>query len=114
MSIIDRAVHLQLTASPPAADSDAHAAGLGLSRPAALSRRPVMRTIHDRAQSAARGRLRHLRAVVLLDGSVRKTPLTDAIGRSLLELPVERDRTLLDLWRNDVCSLVFDLGLDSL
>lgn len=103
MSIIDRDVDLELTAAAaPAAD-------------AAPSRRPpVMRTVHDRSQSAARARLRRLRAVVLLDGSVRKTALSDAIGRSLLELPVEHGRNLFDLWRSDVRALILELGLDTL
>jgi hypothetical protein len=51
-----------------------------------------------------------LRAVVLLAASLRPTPLTAAIGRSVLDLPVERDRTLLDLWSEHVRSLAASLG----
>jgi hypothetical protein len=51
-----------------------------------------------------------LRAVVLLAASLRPTPLTAAIGRSLLDLPIERDRTLLDLWSEHVGSLAASIG----
>ena len=41
-------------------------------------------------------------ALLLLSGTVRPTPFSSAIGRSLLDLPVDERRTVLDLWRDDV------------
>jgi len=78
--------------------------------PAARARvhRPVIRSIGERDSL---DRLRCLRGVVLLDGAVRRTDFTAAIDRSLLELPLQHDRTLLDLWRDEICSLVSGLEL---
>ena len=37
-------------------------------------------------------------AVVLLAGGLKPSPLVAAVGRSVLDLSITRDRTLLDLW----------------
>ncbi len=42
--------------------------------------------------------LNRLAGVVLLGGTVRSTPLSAAIDRSILELPIAPGRSLLDLW----------------
>jgi NDP-sugar pyrophosphorylase family protein len=55
-----------------------------------------------------------LEAVILLAGQVRATPLSAAIERSLLDLPVADDRTLLDLWRDEVARLAEELGREAL
>lgn len=64
-------------------------------------------TLADRAATAPWGgdpaRLLHdtLRAVVLLGGSVRLTPFAKAVGRSLLDLPLTAEQTLLQRWVAD-------------
>ncbi len=42
--------------------------------------------------------LHRLRSVVLLGGSVRQTPLTQSIGRSLLDLPLDEGGSVLNHW----------------
>lgn len=49
--------------------------------------------------------LENLKAVVLLGGSVRGRDFGAAIGRSLLDLPVEAGRTLLEYWHEAAASL---------
>jgi mannose-1-phosphate guanylyltransferase len=51
-----------------------------------------------------------LRAVVLLGGAVRATALQSAIGRSVMNLPVDSRSTLLSLWRRQVIELAGALG----
>lgn len=63
---------------------------------------------------AARERLRRLRAVVLLGGSVRAGRLSAGIGRSALDLPVEKNRCVLDLWQTQAARLAAALGLRGL
>ena len=55
-----------------------------------------------------------LRTVVLLAGKVRSTPLRACAGRAELELPVRRDRTLLDLWCDRAAELADALGTGDL
>ena len=43
-------------------------------------------------------RLNRLRAMVLLGGSVRSSPLSDACGRSLLDLPLDADGSIFNHW----------------
>jgi mannose-1-phosphate guanylyltransferase len=71
--------------------------------------RPVARSI----RKAEHDRLHRLRAVILLDGTVRRTNLTAALDRSLLELPLQHDRILLDLWRDEIGLLLSGLELTS-
>lgn len=52
-----------------------------------------------------------LKAVVLLSGSVRATDLSRSVGRSLLDLPLAEDETVLSLWQKHVASLSSSLGL---
>ena len=58
-------------------------------------------------------RLQTLRAVVLLDGAVRRADFATALDRSLLELPIARDRILLDLWRDQITTLLSGLNLET-
>jgi exopolysaccharide biosynthesis WecB/TagA/CpsF family protein len=49
--------------------------------------------------------LRHIKAVILLGGSVRPTKLTAAIERSILDLPLEDGRSILSHWQDEVGEL---------
>jgi hypothetical protein len=62
----------------------------------------------------AHDRLSRLRAVVLLKGTVRRSPFAEAIDRSVLGLPVDAEQTVLDLWRGHVAMLRDELRLDTL
>lgn len=55
--------------------------------------------------------LEHLRALVLLGGSVRGQTFAAAIGRSILNLPVEADRSVLSCWRESAVGLARFLGV---
>jgi hypothetical protein len=54
------------------------------------------------------------RAVILLAGQVRSTDLSRAAGRSLLDLPIEDDRTVLRLWLSHVRDLAEAWGAPDL
>jgi len=49
--------------------------------------------------------LERLRAVVLLGGSIRPTSFHTTVGRSVLDLPVDEEGTVLDHWRREVDAL---------
>lgn len=71
------------------------------------------------ARSAARSRrgphaLHRLRAVALLGGQLRPSPLMQAIERSVLDLPVLHDRTLLNHWLVEIAELGLHAGLEKL
>jgi N-acetylglucosaminyldiphosphoundecaprenol N-acetyl-beta-D-mannosaminyltransferase len=59
-------------------------------------------------------KLNRLRAVVLLGGSVRQTELATSIGRSVLDLPVDENGTLLNHWLSHVSELAQYAGVESL
>ncbi len=46
----------------------------------------------------ARSSLAKLRGLILLGGSIRPTPLTSSIGRSVLDLPLDEHASILDCW----------------
>jgi hypothetical protein len=52
-----------------------------------------------------RAPLTRLKSMVLLGGSVRQSEFRKAIGRSVLELPIEPNRMLMDVWRDQVASV---------
>jgi hypothetical protein len=58
--------------------------------------------------------LRKLQAVVLLGGSVRATRLREAIGRSMLDLPVRPGRSLLQHWQMETSALARMIGVKRL
>ena len=60
---------------------------------------------------AARDRLR---ALVLLSGSVRSNPLSLGIGRSVLDLPINAEQTVLDHWQQQVGEMAAELSLEQL
>lgn len=51
------------------------------------------------------GSLQRLRSVVLLGGTVRPTPLHAAVKRSILDLPLEQETTILNHWLNRATEL---------
>ena len=54
---------------------------------------------------------RHLRAVVLLAGSIRPSEMFRAVGCSPLHLPVDQTHTLIHWWHDQIEALVERLGL---
>jgi N-acetylglucosaminyldiphosphoundecaprenol N-acetyl-beta-D-mannosaminyltransferase len=58
--------------------------------------------------------LRRLKAVVLLGGHVRPTPLSSSIGRSLLDLPLVENGSVLNHWLNHAGELARAVGLEKL
>lgn len=58
--------------------------------------------------------LSRLKAVVLLGGHVRPTPLSLSIGRSLLDLPLDENGSVLNHWLNHAGDLARTVGLDKL
>lgn len=63
---------------------------------------------------AASGALSNLRALVLLGGSVRPTPLSGSIGRSTLDLPIDADRTILTNWVEHAAEVARLAGIPAL
>lgn len=51
-----------------------------------------------------------LAAMILLAGKVRPTPFTTHIGRSILDLPLDAERTLLDIWCEHASALASFVG----
>lgn len=62
------------------------------------------------AAGAAIDRLRRdLRAVVILGGRVRKTELSTAVNRAIMDLPVNSEQTVLDLWHGELETFAADI-----
>jgi NDP-sugar pyrophosphorylase family protein len=83
-----------------------------LPTPLIRSLRPVV--LREAKQDASSRQLRRVRAVILLDGTVRRSTFAEAIDRSLLELPICAGRLVLDLWREHVVSMRNALQIDKL
>ena len=60
------------------------------------------------------GMLAGLRAVVVLAGAMRRSPLRRAAGRCMLNLPVTSERTILDCWRDQITALAKAFQFDRL
>ncbi len=58
--------------------------------------------------------LGHVRAVVLLAGSVRATNLRKATDRFIMDLPIDAQKTVLDCWHDQLDDLAFELSIDHL
>jgi N-acetylglucosaminyldiphosphoundecaprenol N-acetyl-beta-D-mannosaminyltransferase len=58
--------------------------------------------------------LGRLRAMVLLGGSVRSTSLQASIGRSVLDLPLDENGTILNHWLQHASDLARHIGLEKL
>ncbi len=67
-----------------------------------------------RVRSLRAGTLDRLKGVMVLSGSVRPTPLSSAIGRSILDLPLEDGRSLLTHWHSQVRDLRRSIGATEL
>src|SRR5215212_1390051 len=81
---------------------------------------PVIRSLRPvaarelKVEAPARRQLGRLRAVILLDGTVRRSAFAEAIDRSLLELPICSERIVLDLWREHVTAMRDALEMEKL
>jgi N-acetylglucosaminyldiphosphoundecaprenol N-acetyl-beta-D-mannosaminyltransferase len=64
---------------------------------------------HTRARN-----LNRLRAVILLGGAVRATPLHNAVKRSILDLPLEQDLTIFNHWLGHAADLARYAGVEKL
>jgi N-acetylglucosaminyldiphosphoundecaprenol N-acetyl-beta-D-mannosaminyltransferase len=73
------------------------------------ARRMTSSPIHREGASLTR-----LKGLVLLGGSVRPTPLSSSIGRSLLDLPLDTDGSVLNHWLNHAGELARAVELDKL
>jgi N-acetylglucosaminyldiphosphoundecaprenol N-acetyl-beta-D-mannosaminyltransferase len=58
--------------------------------------------------------LARLKGLILLGGSVRPTPLSSSIGRSLLDLPLDSSGSVLNHWLNHASELAKAVGLEKL
>ena len=64
----------------------------------------------SRDRSQAIDRLGSLRAVVLLGGTVRPSRLSSAIDRPVFALPLDKERSILDCWREQTAALGRQIG----
>lgn len=80
----------------------------------ALACGPVMKAIPAAHRDVVLPGLARLAGVILLAGSVRPTPMTQATGRSVLSLPFADGYTLLDIWRRQALVLAGRAKLDRL
>lgn len=58
--------------------------------------------------------LSHLRALILLGGSVRPSPLSAAAGRSILDLPLDENGSLMNFWLAQSMEVARLVGLEKL
>ncbi len=63
--------------------------------------------------SMARG-LKKLKAIILLGGRVRQSPLSLSIGRSVLDLPLDENGSILNHWASQSSELMQRVGIQSL
>jgi N-acetylglucosaminyldiphosphoundecaprenol N-acetyl-beta-D-mannosaminyltransferase len=66
------------------------------------------------SESRATSSLARLRALILLGGSVRPSALTLTSGRSILDLPLDENGTILAHWTRGAAELAKSVGLESL
>jgi hypothetical protein len=81
--------------------------------PHPVERRNASLPASGSAASHARS-LHRLRAMVLLGGSVRPTPLAASIGRSVLDLPVDDTGSIFNHWLTHAHELARHAGLEQL
>ena len=60
------------------------------------------------------GALARLKAIVLLSGQLRPSPLMQAVQRPVLDLPVTEEKTLLNHWLHDAAELAAFARIDGL
>ncbi|MEO6435285.1 MAG: WecB/TagA/CpsF family glycosyltransferase [Tepidisphaeraceae bacterium] len=78
------------------------------------SRRPrsVASSSDGSTNAAANGSLSRLRAMILLGGSVRSSPLSSACQRSVLDLPLDADGSIFNHWLLQATDLARYAGLE--
>ena len=87
--------------------------GMQYVRPAPQKRvpNPIPRAVrfgpHERG-------LKRLKAVILLGGKVRQSSLSASIGRSVLDLPIDNQSSILNNWVNQCNELAKRVGLENL
>ena len=82
-------------------------------KPAETVRAAALSAASRHGNGSARG-LRRLKAVILLGGKVRQTSLGAALDRSVLDLPLDANGTLLNHWVMQCDALARRVGLESL
>jgi hypothetical protein len=80
----------------------------------ALQPHLISKSIIHPALTAEKEVIKRIQAVILLGGSLLRSPLSTATGRSLLELPVVSGRSIFDCWRDDLKSFASSFSIDSL
>jgi UDP-N-acetylglucosamine transferase subunit ALG13 len=58
--------------------------------------------------------LKNLGGLILLEGAVRRSTFSHAIRRSLMELPIDSTRSILDLWQQQLKALANSLDIERL
>ena len=91
------------------ASASADAPGPANERLIQRAKRMAVTPIHGHGPSLSR-----LKALVLLGGTVRPTPLSTSIGRSLLDLPLDENGSVLNHWLNHAAELAHVAGLAKL
>jgi len=86
-----------------------------LSHPPASSTSPDLTAVDD-IEPMARETvcLKNLKAIILLGGAVRSTALSEAIERSVLDLPIDRNTSILDRWFDHATGLAKAIGANEL
>jgi hypothetical protein len=80
----------------------------------ALQPRLISQGIIRPALIAEKEVIKRIQAVILLGGSLLRSPLSAATGRSFLDLPVVSGRSIFDCWRDDLKSFASSYSIDSL
>jgi hypothetical protein len=80
----------------------------------ALQPRLISKSISRPALTLEKEVIKRIQAVILLGGSLLRSPLSIATGRSLLDLPVVSGRSIVDCWHDDLKSLASAYSIDSL
>lgn len=75
---------------------------------------PAFGSPDDSGMSGIPGVLGKVRGVVLLAGSVRANQLRKAVGRFHLELPVDAERCVMDIWHEQLTQTAAYFGLSQL
>jgi NDP-sugar pyrophosphorylase family protein len=80
----------------------------------ALQPHLISQSIIRHALTAEREIIERIQAVILLGGSLLRSPLSTATGRSLLDLPVASGRSIFDCWHDHLKSFTSSTSLGSL
>ena len=76
---------------------------------------PSLQSAHaPAAASSGDSSLARLRALILLSGSIRSSPLADACGRSVLDLPLDNEGSIFNHWLLQASELARYAGLEKL